>query len=69
MALRYSIDFLSHVIDTLRHYISNLNRESMILGFCNPLLDISASVDQEFLKKYDLKANSAILGEETHLKM
>jgi adenosine kinase len=44
-------------------------RESMILGFCNPLLDISAAVDQEFLQKYDLKANSAILGNDSHLQM
>jgi adenosine kinase len=44
-------------------------RESMILGFCNPLLDISATVNEEFLNKYNLKANSAILGEDSHLKM
>lgn len=44
-------------------------KESMILGFCNPLLDISASVDEEFLKKYDLKANSAILGDDSHLQI
>lgn len=32
----------------------------------NPLLDISASVDNNFLEKYDLKANDAILAEEKH---
>jgi len=32
----------------------------------NPLLDISATVDYDFLKKYDLKPNNAILAEEKH---
>lgn len=32
----------------------------------NPLLDISATVDYEFLQKYDLKSNNAILAEEKH---
>lgn len=32
----------------------------------NPLLDISAIVDRDFLKKYDLKSNDAILAEEKH---
>ena len=36
------------------------------MGIGNPLLDISASVDDDFLKKYDLKANDAILAEEKH---
>jgi len=36
------------------------------LGIGNPLLDISATVDKEFLKKYDLKSNNAILAEEKH---
>jgi len=31
---------------------------------CNPLLDISAHVDKEFLAKYKLEANSAILGDD-----
>ncbi|KAK0175331.1 hypothetical protein PV327_009088 [Microctonus hyperodae] len=41
-------------------------REGMILGLGNPLLDISASVDLDFLKKYNLKANDAILAENIH---
>ncbi|KAK2588986.1 hypothetical protein KPH14_001835 [Odynerus spinipes] len=41
-------------------------REGLLLGMGNPLLDISATVDQEFLKKYDLKANNAILAEDKH---
>jgi len=37
-----------------------------LLGFGNPLLDISATVDAEFLAKYDVKANDAILAEDKH---
>jgi len=39
--------------------------------FCmgNPLLDISKTVDAEFLAKYDLKPNDAILAEEGDLRM
>jgi adenosine kinase len=37
--------------------------------FCigNPLLDVSAEVDQAFLDKYDVKLNNAILAEEKHV--
>lgn len=42
-------------------------KESMILGIGNPLLDIIAIVNEEFLKKHCLKANLAILGD--HLKI
>src|SRR4051812_36668601 len=38
----------------------------MIIGFCNPLLDISAHVEPEFLDQYDLKANDAILAGVKH---
>lgn len=37
-----------------------------ILGLCNPLLDITAYVEQETLTKYNLKANDAILAGEEH---
>ncbi|XP_044591803.1 adenosine kinase 2 isoform X3 [Cotesia glomerata] len=40
--------------------------EGLILGLGNPLLDISAVVDEDFLKKYNLKANDAILADESH---
>jgi adenosine kinase len=33
----------------------------------NPLLDISTTVDEAFLAKYNLKANDAILAEEAHM--
>lgn len=35
----------------------------------NPLLDISAQVDQELLDKFELKLNNAILAEEQHLPL
>jgi len=37
-----------------------------LLGMGNPLLDISAEVDQKLLDKYSLKAGDAILAEEKH---
>ena len=35
----------------------------------NPLLDISAVVDQSFLDKYEVKVDNAILAEDKHLPM
>lgn len=43
--------------------------QGSILAMCNPLLDVSASVSQEFLDKYALKANDQILAEEKHQPM
>jgi adenosine kinase len=40
-----------------------------IVGLGNPLLDISADVDQAFLDKYGLKLDNAILAEDTHLPL
>lgn len=45
------------------------NREGVIFGACNPLLDISARVSLDFLKKYNLEPNSAILGDDAHQEM
>ncbi|XP_065157368.1 adenosine kinase-like isoform X2 [Atheta coriaria] len=42
-------------------------RESLLLGIGNPLLDISASVDEAYLERYDMKANDAILADEKHM--
>jgi len=42
-------------------------REGLLCGFGNPLLDISANVDLEYLEKFDLKPDNAILAEEKHL--
>jgi adenosine kinase len=38
-----------------------------LLGMGNPLLDISADVDQEFLDKYGFQLGNAILAEEKHM--
>ncbi|CAN1797852.1 Adenosine kinase 2 [Linum perenne] len=43
--------------------------EGVLLGMGNPLLDISAVVDQPFLTKYGIKVNDAILAEDKHLPM
>lgn len=37
-----------------------------LLGMGNPLLDISANVDLDFVKKYELKMGNAILCEDKH---
>ena len=44
----------------------NVNREGIIFGLGNPLLDISVDVDANFLSKWGLDANSAILAEDKH---
>ena len=36
---------------------------NILLGMGNPLLDISAVVEQDILDKYDLQLNNAILAE------
>jgi adenosine kinase len=43
--------------------------EGIILGIGNPLLDISAHVSEDILKKYDLKMGNAILAEPKHLPL
>ncbi|XP_055376946.1 uncharacterized protein LOC129609100 isoform X2 [Condylostylus longicornis] len=42
-------------------------REGIVLGVCNALLDISANVDEQFLKKYNLERDNAILAEPQHM--
>ncbi|KAJ1728511.1 adenosine kinase [Coemansia biformis] len=37
-----------------------------LVGFCNPLLDISAVVDDDLLAEYKLKANDAIMASPEH---
>ncbi|GAB4833635.1 Adenylate kinase 2 [Ancistrocladus abbreviatus] len=46
-----------------------MDYKGILLGMGNPLLDISAVVDEDFMKKYDIKPNNAILAEEKHLPM
>lgn len=43
--------------------------EGILLGYGNPLLDITVSGTEEFLKKYGLKSDDAILAEEKHMPM
>ena len=43
--------------------------EGAILGMCNPLLDISSDVPMEFLEKYGVTLNNAILAEEKHIPL
>jgi len=43
--------------------------ENVIFALGNPLLDISATVDEGMLEKYGLKANDAILAEDKHIPM
>eukprot|EP01084_Bolivina_argentea_P307565 531633_1 len=45
------------------------NSSVLILGMGNPLLDISSPVDDNFMKKYDIKPSNAILAEDKHLPM
>ncbi|XP_046887750.1 adenosine kinase-like isoform X2 [Hypomesus transpacificus] len=40
--------------------------ENTLFGMGNPLLDISAVVDKDFLDKYGLKPNDQILAEDQH---
>ena len=42
-------------------------KEGILFGMGNPLLDISAEVSLDYVNKYDLKADDAILAEEKHL--
>ncbi|XP_074152881.1 adenosine kinase isoform X1 [Sminthopsis crassicaudata] len=44
-------------------------RENILFGMGNPLLDISAVVDKNFLDKYGLKPNDQILAEEKHKEL
>jgi adenosine kinase len=39
----------------------------IFLAIGNPLLDMSATVDSELLRKYDVTPDSAVLAEERHL--
>ncbi|CAG5132040.1 unnamed protein product [Candidula unifasciata] len=46
-----------------------MTQKGILLGYGNPLLDISVQADKEYLKKYDLQANNAILADEKHRPM
>lgn len=40
-----------------------------LIGICNPLLDITATVDSTFLEKWGLNANDAILADAKHANL
>ncbi|XP_067828667.1 adenosine kinase-like isoform X2 [Heptranchias perlo] len=44
-------------------------RENVLFGMGNPLLDICAVVDKDFLDKYGLKTNDQILADEKHKEL
>uniref|UniRef100_A0A5S6QWS3 Adenosine kinase n=1 Tax=Trichuris muris TaxID=70415 RepID=A0A5S6QWS3_TRIMR len=44
-------------------------RKGLLLGLGNPLLDIEAHVDDEFLEKWGLKADGAILCDDKRATM
>jgi adenosine kinase len=44
-----------------------MSLQGAFFGIGNPLLDISADVDQAFLDKYGVSMNNAILAEEKHM--
>jgi adenosine kinase len=49
--------------------MSTDSKEGCLLGCGNPLLDISADVEDDILKKYDVSLNNAILAEDKHKPM
>jgi len=48
---------------------TKLSLQGSIQGMGNPLLDISADVDQATFDRYGLKLNNAVLAEEKHLPL
>jgi len=44
-------------------------QKGILLGYGNPLLDISVQATEEYLNKYGLEADNAILAEEKHKPM
>lgn len=44
-------------------------REGILFGMGNPLLDICITTGPEYLAKYDLEPNNAILAEDKHQPM
>ncbi|XP_005189951.2 uncharacterized protein LOC101888276 isoform X1 [Musca domestica] len=44
-------------------------KQGILVGCGNPLLDISANVEEDLLQKYNLKPNDAILAEPKHMPL
>lgn len=54
----------------MNHFVLYTNcSEGMLFGMGNPLLDISAVVDDKFLQKYKLEPNNAILATDEHIPL
>eukprot|EP00389_Voromonas_pontica_P008755 GDKH01013316.1.p1 GENE.GDKH01013316.1~~GDKH01013316.1.p1 ORF type:complete len:381 (-),score=107.72 GDKH01013316.1:260-1402(-) len=66
---RHTISFISISFCSFVFGFYSVTTMVKLIGMCNPLLDISATVSEDFLKKYDLKANNAILAEEKHVPL
>lgn len=49
-----------------RKFYFSIFRDGTLLGLGNPLLDISAVVEPEYLEKHELKPDNAILAEDKH---
>ncbi|XP_039300078.1 adenosine kinase [Nilaparvata lugens] len=56
-----------HVVNIPR--MEEMLREGSVLCIGNPLLDISATVSDDFLEKWSLKPNDAILATEKHVAL
>ncbi|ELK09521.1 Adenosine kinase [Pteropus alecto] len=52
-----------------RALLRGAGSENILFGMGNPLLDITAVVDKDFLNKYALKANDQILAEDKHKEL
>lgn len=48
---------------------SRQDRTGILLGYGNPLLDISVQASKDYLEKYGLEANNAVLAEDKHKPM
>mmetsp|Transcript_37120 Transcript_37120/g.47976 ORF Transcript_37120/g.47976 Transcript_37120/m.47976 type:complete len:184 (+) Transcript_37120:73-624(+) len=46
-----------------------MNQQGILLGIGNPLLDMIATVDDNFLLRYDVQMNTSTIAEERHLKL
>uniref|UniRef100_A0A8D0PFJ0 Adenosine kinase n=1 Tax=Sus scrofa TaxID=9823 RepID=A0A8D0PFJ0_PIG len=60
---------ICHRCDPKKKVILLSKCENILFGMGNPLLDISAVVDKDFLDKYSLKPNDQILAEDKHKEL
>lgn len=54
---------------TYYYIFSSVCSKGILLGIGNPLLDISATVGEDLLKKYDMKPDDAIMAEDKHMPL